>query len=68
MCLDSEGECIEEMISIAADVLEALIEMAIECPEAVPATIMEVAAKVAPDLLIPLCPNVNSSKFFNNNL
>ena len=53
MCTDSEGEC-NEIVTISIDVLKVLAQMEVEGPKTAPAAIMQLAAELAPDLLIPL--------------
>uniref|UniRef100_A0A914PKF4 Uncharacterized protein n=1 Tax=Panagrolaimus davidi TaxID=227884 RepID=A0A914PKF4_9BILA len=54
LCLDSEGECVEEMFSIGQEVGLAVAEIA-EDPYDAPAVLIETVAKLAPELVKPMC-------------
>uniref|UniRef100_A0AC35GNR9 Uncharacterized protein n=1 Tax=Panagrolaimus sp. PS1159 TaxID=55785 RepID=A0AC35GNR9_9BILA len=54
LCLDSEAECVIEMLSIAQEVGLAVAEIASD-PFDAPAVLAETIIKLAPDLIKPLC-------------
>ena len=58
LCVDSEGDCVADMLKLGNDVFDVLADL-VEGPEEAPAAIGLATTKVAPDLDHPICSNVS---------